>query len=90
MRIKSRKKRNEIPFDQISKEIPYHFKLIRQVDYEFDGYLVEFTGTKGTSAHFMDLNEIPFGYYLWQGSHWILKAYPLERIDNNEADQESK
>lgn len=82
MRIKSRKKRNEIPFDQISKEIPYHFKLIRpengKVDYECDGYLVEFTGR---GAAFRDFDNVPFGYYLWEGAPWILKAHPLERIE---------
>ena len=80
MRIVSRKKRNEILFDQISKEIPYHFKLIRpengKVDYEFDGYLVEFTGR---GAAFRDLDNVPFGYYLLERTSWILKAYPLER-----------
>lgn len=82
MKIVSRKKRNEIPFDQISKEIPYHFKLIRpengKVDHEFDGYLLGFTGK---AAAFRDLDNVPFGYYLCEGAPWILKAYPLERKD---------
>ena len=64
--------------DPLGPLLAYHGAVTGdgKVDHEFNGYLLGFTGK---AAVFRNLDNVPFGYYLCEGTPCILKAYPLER-----------
>lgn len=93
MRIKSRKKQNKsVSIEDCSPDKPYHFQFywLDDLDYplpwhDFDGYLNNYAHID-TKWHF-DFTEINGKHrgYVWDDGCFVLKAYPLERNDNNEA-----
>ena len=93
MRIKSRKKTKieKTSINDILPDKPYHFQFywLDEANYpfpyhDFDGYLNNYEHID-TKWHF-DFTEINGKYrgYVWDDGCFILTAYPLERIDNNE------